>query len=94
MDIQTTLKRNPELLAVDMDGETVMMDMESGNYFGVNAVGSHIWEALETESSVENLVETVTGHFEINDGDSVQGDILEFLSDMVEQKLVEVVNNH
>ena len=91
MDIQTTLKRNPELLAVDMDGETVMMDMESGNYFGVNAVGSHIWEALKTESSVEAIVEAVTCQFEVNDGDSVQGDVLEFLSDMVEQQLVEVV---
>ena len=92
MDIKTTLKRNPELLAVDMDGETVMMDMESGNYFGVNAVGSHIWEALETESSVETIVETVTSQFEVRDGDSVQGDVLEFLGDMVKQQLVEVVN--
>ena len=93
MDVQTTLKRNPELLAVDMDGETVMMDMESGNYFGVNAVGSHIWEALETESSVEKIIEAVTSQFEVNGCDSVQGDVLEFLSDMVEQQLVEVVNH-
>ena len=66
--------------------------MESGNYFGVNAVGSHIWEALETESSIETIIKAVTSQFEVSDGDSVQGDVLAFLGDMVEQQLVEVVN--
>ena len=96
MDIQTTLKRNPELLAVDMDGETVMMDMDSGNYFGINTVGSHIWEALENESKVTDIIETVNNHFEVRSDNNVQDDILSFLNDMLEQKLVEVVNtrNH
>lgn len=93
MDVQTTLKRNPELLAVDMDGETVMMDMESGNYFGINAVGSHIWEVLETENKVTTIIETVSSHFEVKDGDTVQEDIMAFLGDMVEQQLVEVVSH-
>ncbi|PWQ92596.1 PqqD family peptide modification chaperone [Leucothrix pacifica] len=92
MDVQTTLKRNPELLAVDMDGETVMMDMESGNYFGVNSVGSHIWEALEDENHVAAIIETVNSQFEVGTEDTVQDDVLAFLSDMVEQKLVEVVS--
>lgn len=93
MDIDTTLKRNPELLAVDMDGETVMMDMETGNYFGINAVGSHIWEALESENKVGDLIETVNNAFEVQEGDAVADDILAFLGDMVEQQLVEVVNH-
>ena len=93
MDVQTTLKRNPELLAVDMDGETVMMDMESGNYFGINAVGSHIWEVLETENKVTTIIETVSSQFEVKNGDTVQEDIMAFLGDMVEQRLVEVVSH-
>ena len=92
MDIQTTLKRNPELLAVDMDGETVMMDMDSGNYFGVNAVGSHIWEVLEMDNTAKAIIESVQSHFEMAEADNVQDDVLTFLSDMQEQKLIEVTN--
>lgn len=92
MDANTTLKRNPELLAVDMDGETVMMDMETGNYFGINAVGSHIWEALENENKVGDIIETVNSHFEVQGEDTVEADVLAFLGDMVEQELVEVVS--
>lgn len=92
MNMQTTLKRNPELLAVDMDGETVMMDMESGNYFGINEVGSHIWEALETEKNIADIVNTVNNQFEVKDTENVEHDILSFLDDMLEQHLIEVVN--
>lgn len=91
MDVQTTLKRNPELLAVDMDGETVMMDMDSGNYFGVNSVGSHIWELLETENTVQAIVDSIQNHFDTQAGNNVQDDVLTFLHDMKEQKLVEAV---
>ena len=91
MEINTALKRNPELISVDMDGETVMMDMESGNYFGINSVGSHIWEALEAENTIADIIETVTSHFDVQDGDTVEADIRGFLGDMVEQKLVTVV---
>lgn len=90
MDIQATLKRNPDLLAVDMDGETVMMDMESGNYFGINEVGSHIWELLESNQSIETIIDDVKRHFEAKEDDNVQDDVLAFLNDMQEQSLVQV----
>lgn len=93
MDNKTILQRNPELLAVDMDGETVMMDMESGNYFGVNSVGSHIWEILETQNSIEAIVDSVQRTFEIEEGMDVQDDVLTFLNDMQEQKIIEVMHS-
>lgn len=88
MNKKTTYKRNPELLAVDMDGETVMMDMISGNYFGINTVGSHVWAVLETEHTVEEILKSLEGQFEISESDTVQSDIISFLDDMVKQKLV------
>ena len=88
MNKKTTYKRNPELLAVDMDGETVMMDIESGNYFGINAVGSYIWEVLESEHTLEEIVVSLKTQFDISESDTVQEDIISFLGNMVEQKLV------
>ena len=88
MNQEITYKRNPELLAVDMDGETVMMDMISGNYFGINAVGSYIWEILEAEHTLDEILKSLESQFETSESDTVQEDIVGFLSDMVEQKLI------
>jgi hypothetical protein len=92
MQMQTILKRNPEPLAVDMDGETVMMDMESGNYFGINSVGSYIWNLLENECTLQSILDSVQQHFEINNDDTVEADITAFLSDMLEQNLIETAD--
>lgn len=91
MQADTLIRRNPEPLAVDMDGETVMMDMETGNYFGINSVGSCIWNALETEQRFGALVEQVRAQFEVPEEATVEADLQAFLQSMLEQKLVEVL---
>ena len=52
LEMQNLVRRNPEIVHSDMDGETVMMSVSEGNYYGLNGVGSQIWELLEQEMSV------------------------------------------
>ncbi len=87
----TLIRRNPELLAVGMDGETVMMDMQNGNYYGVNTVGTYIWELLVTEQRLDTLLDAVMTHFETREEDTVAKDVRVFLADMQAQKLVEII---
>ena len=94
MNLNTILKRNEELLSVDMDGETVMMDMTSGNYFGINTVGSHIWDLLEKAHPIQTIVDNVNEHFEIKAETQLHDDVFAFLSDMLEQKLIEEVDGN
>jgi len=35
MPIKTVFVRNPDLIAADMDGDTVMMSIECGEYYGI-----------------------------------------------------------
>ena len=46
MTPDTLLVRNPELISTDMNGDTVVMDMDIDTYFGVGGVGTRIWEQL------------------------------------------------
>lgn len=91
MTPNTLIRRNPDLIAADMDGETVMMDMHSGNYYGMNAVGSYIWTLLETEQRLDKLIAAVMAHFDIHASDEVADDIQVFLTAMQAQKLVNVI---
>ena len=91
MSPDTLIRRNPELLAADMDGETVMMDMQNGNYYGVNTVGTYIWELLENEQRFNTVLDAVMTHFETLTEDAVAEDIQVFLTDMQAQKLVEII---
>lgn len=43
----------------------VLMDVESGEYFEVNAVGSQIWRLLEAPMTVNQLIERLLAEFDV-----------------------------
>lgn len=87
----TILRRNPDLLASEMDGETVMLDIESGHYFGLSGAGPHIWNLLEQDRSAGAIVESVSAEFAGASDDSVAQDVMDFLQKLVDKGLVTVV---
>ena len=79
--------RNPDLVATDMDGDTVMMDIEQGKYYGISSVGSRVWELLENPVTLSEIVRTICAEFDV--GRSTCGaDMMQFLSDLESHKLI------
>jgi hypothetical protein len=68
--------------------EVVMMSIEDSAYYGLNAVGSDLWEALESPVSITSLCQRVIKNFDI-DAKSCELDVMELLTDLRERKLVQ-----
>ena len=83
------IRRNPELVSSDLDGETVMMSIESGEYFGLDSVGSRIWELLETPTTVANLVDILVDEFEVS-REECEADTIDFLNQLLDKHLLVV----
>jgi hypothetical protein len=49
-----------------IDDEVVMMDIESGFYFGLNSVASVIWELLKDGKTVDELAEYLITEYDVN----------------------------
>lgn len=91
MNSQKLVLRNPDLIAADLDGDTVMMDVESGHYFSLNSVGSYVWAALEDPSSKQSIIDKVLLEFEVSEADSVAADVSKFLQELLENGLIQEV---
>lgn len=48
----------------EVGAETVILSLESGNYFGLNAVGGVIWKGLAAGQSRDEIVAAVTDAFD------------------------------
>lgn len=83
----TSLIRNPDLIATDMDGDTVMMSIERGEYFGIGGVGSRLWELLAQPVSIAQLSETICAEFEV-DAATCQADVDKFAHELLQHGLV------
>lgn len=50
------VSRVETVVAADMDGETILMSVETGQYFHFDDVATDVWHGLERPRSVEELV--------------------------------------
>lgn len=83
----TLIERKSDLVSSDMDGETVMMSIENNKYYGLNPVGSRIWELISQPISFESLITALTKEFKVNTGDC-EKDVSDFLLKLKEKDLV------
>jgi hypothetical protein len=69
--------------------ETVVLNLQTGTYHGLNPVGGRMLETLERSPTVQVAAETLAGEYE-QPLDEIQRDLLEFCTDLLERGLIEV----
>ena len=92
--IQTNskIRRDNELIFSEMDGETVMMSVERGEYYGIDPIGSRIWGMLETPKTMSELCDTLLPDYDVT-REQMEKDVLAFLKQMLEKGIIKIVND-
>ncbi len=57
---------NKDILVNTIDDEVVMMSLEKGKYYGLNEVGSRIWELIQEPIKLSDLVENLISEYDIS----------------------------
>jgi shikimate kinase len=83
----TFLIRNPEIVSADMDGETVMMSIEKGEYIGLSGTGPFIWELMKQPISITQIIDAVHHEYEVNN-ENCKLDVTHFLQEFLEHGLI------
>jgi hypothetical protein len=81
------LFRNPDLLVNTVDNETVMMSVEKGNYYGFNATGNIIWNFLETEKTMDELLHFLQEKFNLIQ-ENIDNEVYPFVEKLLEEKIL------
>ena len=54
------LQSNPEIIDSEIDDETVMMNIDTGAYFGLDSIASTIWQKLEEPLEYAALIDQLS----------------------------------
>lgn len=84
--------RDLELTYNELDGEVVMMSLEKGEYYGLNNIGSRIWELLSKPLSIRELAEKLVAEYQVNIDQCIE-DIRPFIDELVQKGLVKKMIN-
>ncbi len=92
MKLTQQVKFADSVFAQEVDGEMVLLDMNSENYFGLDEVGSSIWQAIEAEEGMlERVLEVLLEEYDVEES-VLKHDLLVFVDKLAESGLVEVRN--
>ncbi len=94
IEIEKTMyvKRNEDkFLLSEVDGETVLMNIESGHYFGLNDISTAIWNKIGSGKKISQVVDDLLEEFDI-DRTTCEQDTLQCITGMANMQLV-LINN-
>lgn len=77
------------VFAQEVDGEMVLLDMNSENYFGLDEVGSDIWKAIEEKKVLKEVLERLLEQYDVEE-EVLKKDLFSFVEKLEESGLVEI----
>jgi hypothetical protein len=87
IDPDTTIQRKGDLLFNTIDEEVVILSVENSEYYGLEKVGSRIWELLEHPISFRELISKLMKEFDVSE-EQCTTDTLTFLIRLGDKKLI------
>ena len=80
---------SPHHLYTTLGSEAVVLELQAGNYFGMNDVGTAVWNFLQQPRQVSDVIEHIVNNYEVS-ADQAEVEILGFLQNLVDKGLVVV----
>lgn len=84
------IRRHPEHLATEVDGQTVLMNVDVGKYAGLDAIGQAIWSRIAQPVTLDELCRALLTVFDA-DAAVLRRDVEAFLVAMQALGLIEIV---
>jgi hypothetical protein len=76
-------------VSCDLAGETAIVNLENGVYYGLDTVGTHVWNRLARVTTFGELCDSLIQDYDV-DASRLEADMRSFLRELVEQGLIEI----
>lgn len=87
MNLHQTISLSPRVISQEVAGETVILDLESECYFGLDPVGTRIWQLIQEHGDLHRIYETLLEEYEVTE-ERLQSDLETLLTDASRRGLI------
>jgi hypothetical protein len=75
----------------DLGGETVLLSMQSAMYYGLDEVGTRVWELLQEPIRVSEICDAIEREYDV-ERERCEADVLGLLRELTAKGLIEVTD--
>ena len=80
---------SPDVLAQEVSGEMVLLDLEKEQYLGLNEVGTRIWQLLQEHQDLALISDILKDEYEVDDA-LLEADLNKLIDEMLAAGIVSV----
>ena len=85
--IEARISIPDEVLFQDLDGEAVLLNLQSGKYFGLDLVGTRVWNLLVEYGALPTTYQALLEEYDV-DEDRLQSDLLALVDQLAAHGLI------
>lgn len=76
------------VIQAPIEGEILLLDIESGTYFGLTGTGFRIWEILTEGATVDQIVNCLSEEYVV-EAHQLRTDVVQFIQTLEEKSLID-----
>ena len=65
LDLNQTITLSPDVISQEVSGETVLLDLDSEHYFGLDEVGTRIWQLARETDDLKAIYDTLLAEYDV-----------------------------
>jgi hypothetical protein len=73
----------------ELDGEAVLLNLDTGIYFGLNEVATRMWRLMEQHGQLDAVRDAIVGEFDVT-ATTAERDLVTLVTALQEKGLVQV----
>ena len=85
---QTNLIPHPDVQSTTMDGETVLLALDTGRYYTLNRLGTVIWDQCNGHTTMKDIHAVLCDRFEVS-SDRALDDLVALANQLVQEGLLQ-----
>jgi hypothetical protein len=89
MDVSSPVRVPEHVLMRVVDGELVVLNLDNEQYYGLDEVGTAMWEALTTAPTVSGAIQQLLAAYDV-DEETLTRDVEKLLEELSARGLVEI----
>ena len=87
--LASRIRINDDVLSQDLNGEVVLLNLKTGVYFGLDPIGSRVWELFAGNGEVARILEVLLSEYDVP-RDRLSEDLVALIRKLQEHQLVTV----
>lgn len=91
LSLQSRVRIPDSVLSQNLQGEQVLLNLDSGIYWGLNPIGTRIWQLLLEQNRLDTILKTLLDEYDVTEG-RLREDLRDLITRLADNGLIEVVD--